>query len=777
MLSEVSILEKPVPAQQNKAEQTNGFRYVDAAILAALTVVVVILTYYRLRIQWAWGPGFDTFAFLNNALTMAGKSTYFEIYRPPLLPFLTSLVFRAGFVSETSIYLVDAGFLLAGVYGLYLLCRMRLTRVWSAAACFLFLSFPDVIDSAAGGLSDIAAVAISIWLIYVTVLAVDRDKRFYAAVAPLFILAFLTRFTAAVMVFPVIFYILLRGGLVKNLWVFTKGALGAAAIMAVDLVYYYSRAGGDMIVQLSAPYAIASTVSTTQSKLLTGGTTAPKTFFITGLPGFLANNPAGVLLMLVLGAGLVFGLARLLRPDVSKDKKPHGIALFLGLAVAVYLIIFSGINFLVGDMLLVLLALYVFKVYFKVDERLGLVLLMAFWLATFLLYHSHQAVKVSRYFITMAPSVAFFIALGLEDAGGWLRRRLKSGSVSQAIIAAGATAVIILALFSTYSSYRKVADGTPWGISGIKEASVWTVRHAPPGAIIYADDFVATAWYARRAVKVMPYFTNPIAFNQELEKYHADYFVSIWHREDMPSYRVIKRFGGVFVYKRKAKPAPPKPAMFLIGKDIDNYLEELLGYRYYLVRKRSPFPDDPNKTVGTTFVDDYNMAQLRKYPVLLLYDFRWNNIETAENILLSYARQGGTIVVDMSGNNGLGFYDLSNADFLGTVIRTRELPRTPAISFPSNTGFEKGVDVSKFARFIAEDGAPWFGDAYGESRVPSSNLKPLVDINKDMLFAEQRVGKGRIIWIAYNFSFHAFLYKSTAEKQLLRNVFKYAFKK
>jgi hypothetical protein len=738
-----------------------------------LTAVAAVVIWQRLNQQWAWGPSFDTFAFLDNALTMAGKSNYFEIFRPPVLPFITSLFFRAGFTSETAIYLIDSGFFLAGIYGLYLLCRMRLDRIWSAVACLLFISFPDVFATAVSGLSDMPAISLSIWIIYITAVAVDRDRRFYALIPVLIIVAFLTRFTTAMMIFPVFFYIFLRGGIARNLGTLTKGVIGAAVIMIANAVYAYAKAGGDMLVQLSAPYAVAAATTAAQSKALSGGATHGKAYYFSGMPGFLAANPGGYLLTVILVAGLILATMPLVMKINSADNKSHFIALIIAGGGSLVLIL-SNLNFILGEVLLLLLFVFIMKRYFKISDRDGVALLVVFWLLSLLLYQTHQAQKISRYFAALAPAISFLIAIGFEKGIALISRRLPKPNMAQAIKYAAAIITVGFAIFSMFSAYQKIERAGSWEVPGIKEASRWAAQQAAPGDIIYADDFVATAWYGRVPIKAMPYFKNNAAFSHELEKYDADYFVTIWHREPMGSYEVVKTFKGATIYKKKANPAPRKPALFLIGKDIDNYLEEMLGYRYYVARRKSPFPDDPNRTVGTTYIDDYKLDELSKYPVLLLYNFRWHNIDAAIALLRAYSDRGGTILIDMSGNNGSGFFDLSDADFLGTAVRTRSLPANPKVSFPASTTLAKDVNTGKFSHFLTEDGSPWFGAAYGESTVPSTAFKPLVRINKDSLIGEQKLGRGKIVWLAYNFCFHAFLYQNKDEQKLVGNLFDYA---
>ena len=194
------------------------------------------------------GPGWDTYAFLDNALEYAGMGTgYIELDRSPVLPFLTSLVFRAGFVSELSIYLVEGILFILGVVGFYCLLRLRFNSLESLAGCAVYISFPVILSWLGVGYLDISSVSISIWAIYTTVLAVKRNPRYFYLAFPLAMIAFLTRFTAGFVVFPIILYILMGGNYLHHLKKMLIGLLISVLIIIPYLVFMYQKAGDPFI--------------------------------------------------------------------------------------------------------------------------------------------------------------------------------------------------------------------------------------------------------------------------------------------------------------------------------------------------------------------------------------------------------------------------------------------------------------------------------------------------------------------------------------------------
>lgn len=756
-------------------DQARSWKYYDYVLLGVVVLVAAVIVVLRLKIQLRGGPGYDTYAFLNNALTMAGKSTYYEISRPPVMPFLTSIFFRLGWASPLVLYLIDGLVFIFGAAGLYLLARLRFSSLPSLVVSLIFISIPDVVENVAFGITDVFAISLSIWMIYLTILAVERNPRYYLIVPPLFIVAFLTRFTAAVMIFPILFYLFLRGNLLRNIRAVAEGLSLAALIVIADLAYTYQLAKGDVFVQFSAPYALATTTRIAEVKGLTGAPTGSRFYFVINFVKLLSPSVFGYLFAALFVAGVALFLTGLFRSAKQDKAGVAAVALSVGLLVAVYLV-FSEINFVFADAIILAILLVVLHSWFDIDQKQAVSLVMFFWFITFLTYHSHQAVKVPRYFLTLTPTVAFFGAYAFDSVLNLLKRINLRKTVYVIV-----TILLMLGLLTstglaTNISYQKIAHSPDWQVPGFQEASEWLLKHSKKSDLIYADNFVTAAWYMRRPIRAMQYFEDPRAFNHELEKYNADYFISIWHGEDFPSYYVLKKIGATSIYKRKSQPLPDKPRIFLIGKDTDHYIEDVLNFKFYVIRQKSPFPDDQNRSVSTTYIDDYRLETLRRYRSLLLYNFRWRDTGKADKLLTNYLASGGTIIVDASGNSGKSFYDLNNSTFLGVSVMNLQLSPVPKISIAPDYNLQTGVDTSKFARFVDENGEPWVGSAYQTTALAKEELKKLVTADGHTLVAVQQRGKGRIIWIGYNFVFHAFYHKNKAEDRLIQNVFRFAAK-
>jgi 4-amino-4-deoxy-L-arabinose transferase-like glycosyltransferase len=764
-----------------KKAMTDDKRYVILLDIIFVTLIVVagsVIVYYRLMIQYLpkHGPGFDSYALLSNALTLAGKSTYYEIGRPPFQPFLLSLFFRMGFVNELVAYLLDAFFYIAGATGLYLLMRQRFPALLSLAGASIFLSLPDMILNLTLGATDIIAISLSIWTIYFLVLGKNRDSRYLIAVFPLFIISFLTRYTAAVMLFPIVFYLLGQINLLRNMKAIGQSVLISLVVLSIDISYYWHITRGQALFQFLGPLGVATTVERTPAKVITGAT-PPTTFFITNLPKMMSVSKGGWLLVILFLIGTGAFIIRLLK----KSLRPLYIsASTVAVVLAVtFFLTFSRINFLVANTIIVGLFLIVIPYVVDLNQEQRLDMFVFIWFVTFLSYHSHQLVKETRYFITMTPQAAYLAVLGVALTTDWIKR-FKPEMIYKTVTAVAAAGILAFTSFSAYQSYVSVKDIGGWGIpEAVNQACDWVRPQLRKNSVVYADYFVAVAWYLKRPVVAMPIFKDDRAYAHELGKYQPDFFISIWRGGEVANYKAIKHFQQVNVFvKQKNKKPPDKPRIFLVGQDIDHYLEDMLGFKYYIMRDKSPFPDDTARALGVTYLDEYRPSELSKYKVLLLYNFKWQNVEKAEDVVREYVKGGGTVVIDASGNAGKSVYDLNNSSFLGTSIVKRTLPEHAVFNMHDPT-LSYHVDPSKFGPFIDEFKNPWQGSTYQELELPG--VLPISDLvtadGKKVVVGVQKIGKGRVIWIGYNIIFHAFYYENKQETRMIQNIMRYAYKR
>ena len=138
----------------------------------------------------------DVFVYLTNSLAFAGyRVSRTFLYLSPFLSFLTSILFRLGFVSELSLYIVAGAFGIIGNIGIYAMLKQRFSSLLSLCGAILFGSFSLNLLWWANGTLDIPAVALSIWTIIFVILAIDNDSKYYLIAFPLLVLSIFTRYT------------------------------------------------------------------------------------------------------------------------------------------------------------------------------------------------------------------------------------------------------------------------------------------------------------------------------------------------------------------------------------------------------------------------------------------------------------------------------------------------------------------------------------------------------------------------------------------------------
>jgi len=237
------LMKDKVGAKLSKLLKRNS-SFLSLVLLIAITTIVTV---YKLKIQLEIGPMWDSFSFLINAQFFAGQGVNIDVIRPVFLSFLTSLLFRMGYISTVTISIVDSAFFVSGVIGLYLFLKLRFNDIQSLLGSLIFISFPVILLWVGVGYTDIASTSFSIWALYLTVLAVKKNPKFFYLTFPLLILAFLTRFSAAITIFPILFYILINRSYVKNLKEISVGIGLSLLILAPTLIFWYYMLGNPFL--------------------------------------------------------------------------------------------------------------------------------------------------------------------------------------------------------------------------------------------------------------------------------------------------------------------------------------------------------------------------------------------------------------------------------------------------------------------------------------------------------------------------------------------------
>ena len=556
---------KKITSSNNKNAKPKGFfekNIISIIVLLLLTIIVNVITYYRILLQIRIGPVFDSFVFLSNALVFTGHSTgYSDLLRPPIFSFIISLVFRLGYISTNTIFIVDGILFIFGVIGLYLFLKIKFNDLESFLGSLLYVSFPIVLLYLGFGFSDLASVSFSIWAIYLLVLAIKKDSRFFYLAFPFAMLAFLTRYNSGLLIFPIFLYILINRAKVdlKN---FVLGIVASLIVIVPVFIFFYEKF--DSIIY---PFVNFSATSTSVSTATTSASYNPNVFFfIEQFPTYVGTQ--GIIIMMTVVVGIVLYLLLKIFREQNNYDLLDGLNLKNIIKIKLVAFVILGVIFIgsfdktvyiVSEVLFLPLSYLFYDLTKNRINNIDLHITVFAWFMVFFIFSSVFVIKDARYFLLMAPPVAYFMILGLSEISNKLNFKIGNINFVFPLIALILTLFI---LFSTATQLPIIMDGNS-GITLADEqtemASKWLVSydHNYKNKTIYSDLSPNFSWYLDNNVKQIPLLNgtnsnpnNGIILNNYLVSNNAEYYLSDSPGLNMSSYMLIKQFGNVTVYKR-----------------------------------------------------------------------------------------------------------------------------------------------------------------------------------------------------------------------------------
>jgi 4-amino-4-deoxy-L-arabinose transferase-like glycosyltransferase len=581
----VIFVDKLFDTSRLKKDSTSVF-------LVLIVVIAVIIAYWRVIIQSELGPIWDTFDFLSNAMYFAGQGFgYVDYTRPPLFSFITSLIFRLGFISELTIFAVDGVFFVFGVIGLYLFFKLRFSPFQSFFGSLIFATFPIVIGYVSIGLSDIPAISLSIWALFFTVLAVKRNSKFFYLSFPFFMLAFITRYPSALIIFSMFFFILINRKEVnyKNLLL---GVLLSILVLIPVLIFFFEKFGNPI-------YPFVAFFGFTQYSILPAGilqvqpqynpnipvyvmgesVNSPENpffandlfFFIKNSRFYVGTSLFAVFIICLMGI-FIYSINKIKKKSIKTISQANNKYKVLLSVILSFLLImtFGRINYLISEILFLILALTSYLLLKKYNFRnLDVDFLFMVWLMTFFIFNSVYVIKDQRYFLAMAPAVAYFLMRGYFLAVEQFKWRYKNFNVIKLVFS---TIFIVMILSSTtllLSAWSENRPGDNTTNDDILAAINWFIEYEPEykNKIIYADYWPYFNWHLKTKIVPMPVFkdgklyyyrlrsnnvdnNDNTQYNKILDENNVDYYFSDKTGLNLTSYKPIKQFGIVTIYQR-----------------------------------------------------------------------------------------------------------------------------------------------------------------------------------------------------------------------------------
>ena len=215
-----------------------------AVILFAAMITSVII--YQNSTHSFLGHSYrDVFFYLIESLRMSGVEITgyaYVNYLSPFVPFLTSLLFRLGFVSETSIFITTGIFFFIGILGMFYLLKLRFDNFLSFFGAFLYGTLLINIKWVANGTLDIAFVALMIWALYFFIQGMEKNQKYFYLAFPLVVLSFFTKYPGALIVEVIVLYFVSKTSILNNIKKYYKNIFGgviAGVITTIPFLLYF----------------------------------------------------------------------------------------------------------------------------------------------------------------------------------------------------------------------------------------------------------------------------------------------------------------------------------------------------------------------------------------------------------------------------------------------------------------------------------------------------------------------------------------------------------
>jgi len=283
---------------------------------------------------------------------------------------------------------------------------------------------------------------------------------------------------------------------------------------------------------------------------------------------------------------------------------------------------------------------------------------------------------------------------------------------------------------ATYT-YSPSLTGKPTlrGYVGLASPISWDIGYATSDAIDVNDNAFFLGLFSRSNVEYIVVDGSGKGENRLNTLKKTGNFQEL---ENKGRYTILKYIG------RRGYLQPLGEKVLVIGQGAAYPIELLTG----------SIPNVSFFTAPSKYVDDYQLSDLVSYRGIILYGFGYRDKARAESILKEYVKQGGKLIVDMDGAPKESFLLVNPyiSNFYTAQVTYSRLP----IGFPLNPSYE---------------GGSWSAVYYGgldESWLVLNDNSPVVGVKK--------IDGENVLFLGYNFFFHAAYHKNEDEKVFLRDL-------
>ncbi len=496
-------------------------------------------------------------------------------YLPPFIPFLTSILFRLGFVSETSIFITSGIFFLIGIMGIFKLLRLRFNNFYSFFGAFLYATLIINIKWAGNGTLDIPFVALMIWALYFFIQGMEKNQKYFYLAFPLGVLSFFTKYTGAIIFGVMILYFMSRTRIAFNIKKYFKNIFGgviAGAITSIPFFTYFFLNDIPLgFLNQAQEVSSESSLTSTHAGQLVGNDLF---YYFKGLIYNISANDSIVayLILFVTIVGvilIIYMFGGTFKNSYFKIKDTQSLIykysvparIFYVFIVVSFVMVISSFftaslfSFVYSEILLFsgmfILAYSLTKVIINYDEvdnvwlstypYLAINIAMAGLFLAYLIFFSAHLTKADRYFTSMAPGFIYLVVLSVEI----LLNRIKGFEVGKFNLKYLIPIFMMLLMLFATVDYLDGYYNEDLVIQE-RQAADWM---SDKDGIIFSDRGPIYTWYLQKEVNYTSNSRNGLVLNSELTNASADYYIGM-DKVNLPNYDMVKDFGHVTIYQR-----------------------------------------------------------------------------------------------------------------------------------------------------------------------------------------------------------------------------------
>ena len=474
-------------------------------LLGILSVLMIIYTGILLYSQSIRSISYwDIFVYLQNAMLFSGNNIGSQLSVPPVLSLLTSVPFKLGFISETSLFVVSGILFIFLIIGMYLLFNERFDCEISLLASLIFSMLSLIVTWALTGATDVPALSFGVWALLFTIWGLNKDFKYYYPAFLFFILAFFTRFTEGFILIVMGYYLLINFEKFKKQLTVKNILPFVVYVLIIGLIIcgvYLSFQGTIPFISQFLEVSSSSHVSSVNV-----GYELNPYYYLQNLPEYLTSfnasnsyfvslstsdnspTPLSYAFILLVVIYLLKFLSKLVNYDICEvDKKNIKIAAIILLSIFT-ITSYTHLSYMITELLFIVILLLYYRWLPDKDNQMDYLMLL--WIGIYIIMHSYHPVKVDRYIIPILIPLTYFVTTSIQ----FILKDKKKVLISLLII--------LILMIPVNASYLSSITHENQHTHEEKVAAEWLGQYDPnyKSYNISSDRGVVFSWYLKKYV-------------------------------------------------------------------------------------------------------------------------------------------------------------------------------------------------------------------------------------------------------------------------------------